>query len=140
MDRLHKIHFIERRPPDGFFHVLGADLRGNKQPLVQMMYGQICGSKCLMHRNEKQTKSGLSRNQSSIMPENYVVSSSLNRMMNNFFFLKKKNTMRAARRKLEIPMPAAMPCKIPIQNSGETHRNIVETRPNMLVLSMPTNL
>ena len=32
--------------------------------------------------------------------------------------------MKAARRKLEVPMPAAMPCKIPIQSSGETHRNI----------------
>ena len=36
------------------------------------------------------SKSGLSRNQSSIMPDNFVVSSSMNQMM-------------------EIPMPAAMP-------------------------------
>ena len=36
-----------------------------------------------------------------------------------------KLTMKAARRKLEVPMPAAMPCKIPIKNSGEPHRNIV---------------
>ena len=35
-----------------------------------------------------------------------------------------KLTMKAARRKLEVPMPAAMPCKIPIRSSGETHRNI----------------
>ena len=35
-----------------------------------------------------------------------------------------KLTMKAARRKLEVPMPAAMPCKIPIKGSGETHRNI----------------
>ena len=33
-------------------------------------------------------------------------------------------TMKAARRKLEVPMPAAMPCKIPIKSSGETHRSI----------------
>ena len=32
--------------------------------------------------------------------------------------------MKAARRKLEDPMPAAMPCKIPIKSSGETHRTI----------------
>ena len=32
--------------------------------------------------------------------------------------------MKAACRKLEVPMPAAMPCKIPIKSSGETHRNI----------------
>ena len=35
-----------------------------------------------------------------------------------------KLTMKAARRKLEVPMPAAMPCKIPTKSSGETHRSI----------------
>ena len=35
-----------------------------------------------------------------------------------------KFTIKAARRKLEVPMPAAMPCKIPIKSSGENHRNI----------------
>ena len=35
-----------------------------------------------------------------------------------------KLIIKAARRKLEVPMPAAMPCKIPIKSSGETHRNI----------------
>ena len=35
-----------------------------------------------------------------------------------------KLAMKAARRKLEVPMPAAMPCKIPIKSSGETHRNV----------------
>ena len=29
--------------------------------------------------------------------------------------------MKAVRRKLEVPMPAAMPCKKPMKNSGETH-------------------
>ena len=32
--------------------------------------------------------------------------------------------MKAPRRKLEVPMPAAMPCNIPIKSCGETHRNI----------------
>ena len=35
-----------------------------------------------------------------------------------------KLTINAARGKLEVPMPAAMPCKIPTKNSGETHRNV----------------
>ena len=35
-----------------------------------------------------------------------------------------KFTIKAARRKLEVPMPAAMPCKIPIKSSDETYRNI----------------
>ena len=35
-----------------------------------------------------------------------------------------KLIIKDARRKLEVPMPAAMPCKIPIKRSEETHRNI----------------
>ena len=34
-----------------------------------------------------------------------------------------KLTMKAARRKLEVPMPA-LSCKIPMKSSGETHHNI----------------
>ena len=83
------------------------------------MYGQIRGSMCLMQRKAKRSKSGLSRIQSSTMPDNYVVSSSLNQMMNNL-----KHTMENARRKLEIPMPAEMPCKTPTNCRGETCRNI----------------
>ena len=37
-----------------------------------------------------------------------------------------KLTMKAARRKLEVPMPPAMPCKIQTKSSGETHRTIGE--------------
>ena len=36
----------------------------------------------------------------------------------------KKSTMKNARRKLEIPMPAAMPCKTLVNCRGETCRNI----------------
>ena len=51
------------------------------------------------------------------------------RQLRGIFFIEPndeefKLTMKAARRKLEVPMPAAMPCKIPIKTSGETHRNI----------------
>ena len=35
-----------------------------------------------------------------------------------------KHTMKHARRKLEIPMPAAMPCKTPLNCRGETCRSI----------------
>ena len=39
-----------------------------------------------------------------------------------------KLTMKAARRKLAVPMAAAMPCKTPINSSGETHRNFVKRK------------
>ena len=65
-------------------HGLGVDLRANKQPQDQTMYGQIWGNICLMQRKAKWSKDGLSRIRSSIMPEDHVVSSSLNQMMKNF--------------------------------------------------------
>ena len=51
------------------------------------------------------------------------------RQMSGIFFIEPndeefKLTMIAARRKSEVPMPAAMPCKIPTKSSGETHRSI----------------
>ena len=99
------------------------DLQGNKQPLVLTMYGQICGNLCPMQRKRKQNKDGLSRNQSSTTPDNGGEYSSLNQTTKKF-----KLTMKAARRKWEVPMPAAMPCKMPIKSSGATHRNIKKRR------------
>ena len=49
-----------------------------------------------------------------------------------------KLTMKAARRKLEFPMPAAMPCKIPIKSSGKPTAILGNARQNTLVLLMPT--
>ena len=51
------------------------------------------------------------------------------RQLHGIFFIEPndeefKLMTKAARGKLEVPMPAAMPCKIPIKSSGETHRNI----------------
>ena len=53
------------------------------------------------------------------MPGNYVVSSSLNLRMKN-----SKHIMKNARRKFEIPMPAALPCKTPTTCPGDTCRNL----------------
>ena len=54
-----------------------------KKPQDPTVCGLICGSMCLMQRRAKQNKSGSSINQSSKMPEDYVVSSSLNLRMKN---------------------------------------------------------
>ena len=87
------------------------------------MYGQICGSISLLQRNSKQNKNGLSRNQSSMLPDSYVVSSSLNLRMKN-----SDTSPENARRKLETPMPAAMPCKTPVDCLGETCRSTVKSK------------
>ena len=50
------------------------------------------------------------------------------RQLRGIFFIEPddeqfKHTMKNARRKLEILMPAAMPCKTPVNCRGETYRN-----------------
>ena len=66
------------------------------------------------------------------------------RQLRGLFFIepddeKFRHTMKHARRKLEIPMPAAMPCQTPINRRGETCSSIGKRKTNMLVLSIPTN-
>ena len=39
-----------------------------------------------------------------------------------------KNIMKNARRKLETPMPAAMPCKTPINSGGETYCGVGKSK------------
>ena len=104
-------------------HGLGGDLQENKQLLAQTMCGQICGRTCLMQQRRKQNKNVLSRSQKL---DNA-------RQLRGIFFIEPndeefKLTIKAARRKLEVPMPAAMPCKKPIKSSGETHRSIWKTQ------------
>ena len=70
-----------------------------------------------MHRNAKKSKNGPSRNPNSIMPEDYVVFSFLEPDDEEF-----KRTMKNARRKLEIPMPAAMLCRLQPNQHRETCR------------------
>ena len=57
------------------------------------------------------------------------------RQLRGIFFIEPndeefKLTMIAARRKLEVPMPAALPCKTSIKSSGETHRNFGKRKTN----------
>ena len=50
-----------------------------------------------------------------------------------------RHIIKNACKKLEVPMPAATPCKTPINSRGETCHSVGESkRPNMLVVSMPT--
>ena len=70
-----------------------------------------------MHRNAKKSKSGLEKPKLDNA-----------RRLRGIFFVEPedgefKDIMKNARRKLEIPMPAATPYKIPINGSGETCRS-----------------
>ena len=65
------------------------------------------------HRKAKAKQNGSSRNESSI-PESYVVFSLA------IVIMKNSSEKMNARRKLDIPMPAAMPCRLQLQKYRET--------------------
>ena len=99
-------------------HGPGGDWRGNKRPQDPTMCGQICGNICLMHQNAKKSKKWA------------VEKPKLDnaRRLRGIYFIELddeefKDIMNNARRKLEIPMPAAIPCKTLLcRSSRETWR------------------
>ena len=83
------------------FHGPGSDWQWSKRHP-----GQRYGETCQKRRNEKRSKSRLSKNWSLTMQENCEVFTSLIQKMRN-----SRNLFKNERRKLEVPMPAAMLCK-----------------------------
>ena len=90
---------------------------GERRPTIKTptMCGQICGSICLMHQNAKRSES--------VTIEKPKFDNA--RKLRAFFFIEPededfKSIMKNVRRKLEIPVLAAMPCKTPINSGGET--------------------
>ena len=70
MDRIHKICSAKGKDT-GRIHMMWEDTyKETKNFLVLMMYGQICGHSCPMQRRRKKHTGGLSRNQSSTLPDN----------------------------------------------------------------------
>ena len=86
VDRFQKIHYIEWKTTGWIYMVREREERRgfwqeNKRPPGQTLCGQRFGKICPMHRNAERSKSGLSRNQSSTLPEDCVVFTSLILMM-----------------------------------------------------------
>ena len=98
--------FFEWKATWRIYMVRCGDWRGNKQHIDVIMHGHRCGYICLMHNANK-----------------YVVSSSLNLRMRI-----SRTSWKNAHRKLELPMPAAMLCKTPINSGGETLCGIGESK------------
>ena len=102
-----------------------------------MNYGQKCGNTCQKQRNEKEKQKWTI--------EKLKLDNA--RKLRGIHFIDPadeefKEIVRNARRKLENPMPAAMPCKTPIrQISRETCRGIGKHKTKIrFVLSKLTNL
>ena len=120
MDRRHKIYSIKRKGHQKGTPGAEGDLQENNQLPVQMIYGHICGSICQMQRKKKAKQK--------LAIEKPKIGNA--RQLRGILFIEPDDEefqpiMKAARRKWEVPMPAAIPCKIPMKSSGETHRNMV---------------
>ena len=74
---------FEKETTGCIFMVLAESDKKTDDLKTGQMYGQICGSTCLMHRKAKRGKSRQSRNHAWIMPEDYVVFSLLIPTMTN---------------------------------------------------------
>ena len=93
----------------------GRDWQESKRPPDQTLCGQRLGKVCRKRRNAKKSKSGLSKNRGV-------------KMLRGIYFIypaeeEFKDIMKNARRKMEIPTPAAMLCKTPVNCRGETSRS-----------------
>ena len=81
------------------------DLQESKIPLVLTMYGQICGHVCLMQQRKAKQRWSVEKPKLDNA-----------RSLRGIYFIEPndeefKLIIKAARRKLEVPMTVAMPCK-----------------------------
>ena len=108
---------LNERPPDGY--TCSGDRLTRKQTTSRP--DNVCGNTCLMQQKAKRSKSGYRETK-----DRYA------RQIRGIFFLESdeefKPTMKNARRKLEIPMPAAMPCKTPVNCRGKTCSSIGKSK------------
>ena len=104
-------------------YMVREDLQGNKRPQHPTMYGQICGSIC--------TDAAKSKAKQKCAIEKLKLDNA--RQLRGIFFIEPnyevfQHAMKNARRKLEVPMPAAMPCKTPVNCRGENCRSIGKSK------------
>ena len=118
MERFHKIHLIERKAT-WWVHMVGGETykkTNNLSPGQCMARYVDAYVWCI--ETQREAKVGYRETQTrqcQTIERNILVEP------NDEEF---KLTIKAAPRKLEVPMPAAMPFKIPIKSSGEAHRSI----------------
>ena len=118
MDRLHKIHLIEWKVI-WWVHMVEVETCEE----INNLSSRQCMARFVethVHASKKKAKQRWAIEKSKL--DNA-------RQLGEIFFIEPnveefKLTMKAARRKLEVLMPAAMPCRIPIKSSGKTYRNI----------------
>ena len=124
VDGNHKIYKNERETTRWVYVVRGRDRQENKRPPGLTNYGQTCGNTCPMHQKREEKQKWATER---LKLDN-------GRRLRGIYFIDPDNEefkriMKNARRKLEVPMPVAMPCKTPMcQSSRKTCRNIGKTQ------------
>ena len=112
----------------------GVDWQENERPPEQTHCDQRFGKMCLMRRNAKKSKSGLSRNQSSTTSEDCVIFISLILIVRNIWILRK---MRVVIWKFRCE-PQCL-ANFNVIRSGKPVAQLRNTRQNALVLLKPMN-
>ena len=122
MDRLHKIHSIERKTSRRIYVVWGRLTRKQTTSRPDNVWPD-------MWKHVSDAAKSKAKQKWAIEKPKLDHAGSLRGI---YFMYPKdeefKDIMKDARRKLEIPMTAAMPCKTPIKNSGETYRGIGKSK------------
>ena len=122
MDRIHKIRSNKGRPPEGYTRSWRRLTRKQKTFRPDDLWADMW--KFLSDAAKRKGKQWWAIEKPKL--ENA-------RQLRGIFFIEPndeefKLTMKAAHRKLEVPMPAAMPCKTPVNCSGETCRSIGKSK------------
>ena len=112
MDRFHKIYFLNERPPDGFSWSAERLSRKRTTSRPDNVWPDMW--KHMSDASKRKAKQKWAIEKPKL--DNA-------RKLRGIFFIEPededfKNIMKNARRKLEIPIPAAMPCKTPINSGG----------------------
>ena len=122
LDRIHKIHSIERKTSRRMYVVWGRLTRKQTTSRPDNVWPD-------MWKHVSDAAKSKAKQKWAIEKPKLDHARSLRGI---YFIYPKdeafKDIMKDARRKLEIPMPAAMPCKTPIKNNGETFRGIGKSR------------
>ena len=117
VDRLHKIHCVERKATWWIYMVRWETYEETNNLKTRQRVAGYVEAYVWCSGKESKTKMG----------HRETKARQCQTIKRNIFYWNDeefKLTKKAARKKLEVPMPAAMLCTIPIKSSGENHLNV----------------
>ena len=130
----HKIHCVEWKPPDGYNWSGGRLTRKQTTSRSDTLWPETLEDKCDASKRKEKQKCAIEKPKFDNA-----------RILRGIYFINPddeeyKDIMKNTRWMLEIPMPAATPCKLQRDKYRETSRVEKNRKTNTLVWLRPTNL